>query len=272
MAVFNCIESQLYEQKKAHSQLVKLLNPPDGEKEVSLASTSVKTEIQALKAVDKTLLALVDLFEEHIGCSLPARGRSWLVRFIRNLFRSRLAAVAIDSEEVERLKKNARRELGSLQRIAPILAAHIRLREPSAVAELKRVCDAAPEGPEKREMPEKLALTPTKIGHPTTHADALKKVLRHFNDAHTRLLAEVEALNKIVGREYTLRGNALFRKATGDWGLGTPFRRLRRHVRGRNGPGLAAGGASASASASRVCLVEDAAVEKRPWRYDGIAV
>ncbi|KAK3350059.1 hypothetical protein B0T25DRAFT_257979 [Lasiosphaeria hispida] len=254
-AVFDCVECQLYEQSQAHFRLMELLDKRSGEKETT--HDFIQTQIQALQAVDKALAALVDLFDEHVGRSLPARDRNRFIRLVKNLFRSRLAAVAIDSEEVERLKKNARRELASLQRIAPILAAHIRLRDPSAVAELKRACDAAAEGPEKREMPEKLALAPAKIGNAAAHAAAFQKVRRCFDEAHARVLAELEVLNKVVGREYARRGDALFRRGRKAAKMGGGGSRWRR------------GGGPGPSPPSGVCRVEEAASEKRPWRCDG---
>jgi hypothetical protein len=73
------------------------------------------------------------------------------------------------------------------------------------------VCDTAADGPEKREMPEKMAISPSLIGDDAAQAAALKRVRRYYDESYTKVIGEIEALNKVLGAEYVRQGPRLFR-------------------------------------------------------------
>lgn len=72
------------------------------------------------------------------------------------------------------------------------------------------MCNAAKNGPEKTEMPEKLSLTPASLRDPAIAIAQLKRVRKHYEDTHAKVVAEVEALNKLVGAEVVKKGKSVW--------------------------------------------------------------
>ncbi|KAK3333746.1 hypothetical protein B0T19DRAFT_135522 [Cercophora scortea] len=273
MAVMECIENQLYKQKQlylglaaqqAHFATLNGMQPDDRDK-------VIKESITAMEAIDKALNTLIHLFEEQVGRILPpppmptSTSTRWnLTRALKNLLKNktRYGTVHIDDKTIENLKKEARRELEGLQRIAPLVAAHLRLASPATWKQLKRACDAATEGPERREMPEKMGLAPATLGNPAAHAAALKRVEGIYEESYNKVIAQVEALNKILGSEYVKRGEKLFRQqdGNGDVIVLSWRKRLRKTLGMKRGAGVNTG------QASKRCLVEEKAGAGAGWR------
>ncbi|KAK3381493.1 hypothetical protein B0H63DRAFT_450823 [Podospora didyma] len=222
--VLECIENQLFKQKQTYDLLNdRMVKLPEEKGRFSQDSTYqddqlayIQDNIRAIERVDRDINTIVTLIEKHVGRSPPPQGRWKIVRAIKGLFQPKFGAIAVDDAAIEQLKKDVRRELNLFQCISPVMAAHIRLCHasnwyflppPFFSEQLKRVCDSASEGPEKREMTEKMAISPTSIGSDA----AFDKVRTHYDEAYNKLLAEIEALNKALGVEYVRQGAALFR-------------------------------------------------------------
>jgi hypothetical protein len=215
-AVLECVESQLYKQKVAYDNLSTYLTELGSlERDPVLAHTArmrsvIEQNIAALEAIDMSLTTVVSFFEEHVGRAAPVKGKWKMVQKIKRFIEGPYAAVAIKDKQVEELKKKARNELSSLQRTSPILAAHIRLRDNNSKDELQRVCNAAAKGPEQTEMAFKLAIAPGNLYNLQSQAAHLKRVRAAYDETYNKLIAEVEALNKVVGSEYAKKGDKLF--------------------------------------------------------------
>ncbi|KAK3692315.1 hypothetical protein B0T22DRAFT_10230 [Podospora appendiculata] len=257
MAVMNCIENQLYKQKQQYLALAAqhphflTLNGMEHDDRNKV----IKESLAAMEGVDKALNTLIWLFEQHVGRQ-PPKTTGWkLTRALKNLLKPNYGAVRIDDKTVEQLKKDARRELEGLQRIAPLVAAHLRLSAPASWKPLKRVCDAAADGPERREMPEKMGLAPSALGNPAAQATALARVRGIYDEGYANVLARVEALNKVLGSEYVRRGAKLFKEPPPAAGKGKRGLRERLGIKKSAPPKPVREG----------CLVED---KGRGWKCD----
>lgn len=98
-----------------------------------------------------------------------------------------------------------------------MLAAHIRLHDGERKAEFERVCNSAQSGPEKNEMPKKLGIMSSKLRNSSDQVAQLKRVREHYDESYQKVLAETDALNKAIGREYARKGDKLF-NLRGKWG------------------------------------------------------
>jgi hypothetical protein len=56
----------------------------------------------------------------------------------------------------------------------------------------------------------KLAIVPGNLYNAQSQAAHLKRVRAHYDETYNKLIAEVEALNKVVGGEYAKKGDKLF--------------------------------------------------------------
>jgi len=118
----------------------------------------------------------------------------------------------------------ARRSLATLQRVAPILAFHIRLHDQETRVHLRETFDKAGPDPEKREMADKLAVSPNQLENKCKRAEQMRRVRKAYEHSYNIVVAEVEAVNKLVGAEYCRRGDEVLKV----WGrLGRLGRRLR---------------------------------------------
>lgn len=192
----------------------------------------VSEYIEALEEIDQTLSSLVQLYEDNVGQrnskskrkSKSKGERSWLAALgllFLPLFgkNSRsYGVIKIDNENLEELKANARRELEDLQRVAPIIAAHARLRQLEAAKELKEVCDTAKAGPERSELPSKLSIQPANLLNKQAQVASLARVLKYYDASHEKVIEQVEALDKFVGKKFAEDGPSIFRdKKDRDW-------------------------------------------------------
>ena len=119
------------------------------------------------------------------------------------------------ASELVPLLRALEREHSGLRRIAYLLVAHVRLRHPTHWKPLKNACDNASAGPEKCEMPEKMAIKTSRIGEPEPALASLAKVRRLYEEQHGKLLGAVEAVSKGVGR-VMMENDGMFR-----WGAGS---------------------------------------------------
>ncbi|KAK5653354.1 hypothetical protein OQA88_9046 [Cercophora sp. LCS_1] len=209
-SVLSCIEAQLFRQKEAFVLLSSHLADLESCTAAASIPALIENNIATLESIDSALSTLVSLLDNHIGRHPSPKAKFRFVRRLISFIRGPMATIAIDDANVEAAKRKARTELQTFQRISPILAAHIRLRDSSRRAELQRVCDAARNGPEKTEMPEKLALSPACLRDRDTAIAQLKRVRKHYEDTHAKVVAEVEALNKLVGAELAKKGKEVW--------------------------------------------------------------
>jgi len=216
-AVLECIESQLYEQRKANERLISSLDAlaflerqPEPAR-LAMNSTISQT-IEALQSVHANLDALAALYSQHVGRAAPVKGKGkWkIVQTIKNFVRGPLGSVAINNKELEDLKKKVHNELGTLRCTTPILAAHVRLRDGDRRDELQRVCNEAATGPEKTGMTWNLNIMPGNLYDARGQATDMARIRQRYVETYNRVLAEVEAVNKVVGGEYARKGDKLF--------------------------------------------------------------
>lgn len=181
----------------------------------------IKEYIQALEEVDKAFSSLIWIYDHNVGQtgskSNNSGERSWLAALGLLLLRlfgkhtGPYGSIKIDDKHLEELKADARRELTHLQRVTPIVAAHARLRQLEAAQELKKVCDLATEGPERTELPSKLAIQPANLLNKRAQVSSLTRVIKHYEASHGRVLERVEALDKFVGKKFAEDGTNIFR-------------------------------------------------------------
>lgn len=105
----------------------------------------------------------------------------------------------------------ALRLLYKLQRQAPALTFHVRLHEPEARANLRNVYDKASPEAEKREMVWQLTTSPLQLENKHKRAEEMGWRRTAFDNGYNSLVAEVEAVNKLVGVEYCRRGEEVLR-------------------------------------------------------------
>ncbi|KAK1832427.1 hypothetical protein QBC39DRAFT_348685 [Podospora conica] len=216
-ASLGCIESWLWQQKVGYSAVndaLDALKSAEGKK-AQAPTTNTKALIdnatKTLEALDKSLNSLVLLLDTRVGRYPAAEGKWKLFKALRALLRGPLMAVAIDDADLEAHKKQARRSLATLQRIAPILALHIRLYDKQTRTQLREAYDKAGPDPEKREMSGKLAISPTQLESNRNRAAHMKRVREAYEQSYNNVVAEVEAVNKLVGAEYCRRGEEVLK-------------------------------------------------------------
>lgn len=105
----------------------------------------------------------------------------------------------------------ALRLLYKLQRQTPALTFHVRLHEPEARANLRNVYDKASPEAEKREMVWQLTTSPLKLENKHKRAEEMGWRRTAFDNGYNSLVAEVEAVNKLVGVEYCRRGEEVLK-------------------------------------------------------------
>ncbi|KAK0641013.1 hypothetical protein B0T16DRAFT_206021 [Cercophora newfieldiana] len=222
-AVLKCIESQLYAQKQAYERAMRcldrilILERNTVRIHTGMINSIVELNVGHLEDLDTELTTLVALFEEHVGRAAPLKGKWKLVQKIKSFVKGPFTSMAIDDKGLEDLKKKVRRELSTLQRTAPILTAHIRLRNNDNKRELLRACSEAKAGPEKSEMVWKLAIAPGNLYNYQHQANQLKRVRAYYEETYNKVMAEIEALNKAVAGAYAKKGDKLF-NIRGKWG------------------------------------------------------
>ncbi|KAK0743263.1 hypothetical protein B0T18DRAFT_448022 [Schizothecium vesticola] len=216
-ASLGCIESWLWQQKVGHSAVNDTLDaletvesekaqePPTNTKEL------IENATKALEVLDKSLNSLVYLIDTRIGRYPAVEGKLKLFAALRALIRGPLMAVAIDDADLEAHKKQARRSLATLQRVVPVLAFHIRLHDQETRVHLREAYDKAGPGPEKREMTDKLAVSPKQLENKRKRAEQMRRVRKAYEHSYNGVVAEVEAVNKLVGAEYCRRGEEVLK-------------------------------------------------------------
>ncbi|KAK0709644.1 hypothetical protein B0T26DRAFT_874672 [Lasiosphaeria miniovina] len=210
--VLECIDNHLYRQKQTYDLLSDLMSKMVSSSEVT--PEMVEDNVSAIEGVDKALTTVVSMFQQHVGRSPAPSSRCGVFRAVQKMFQPKFGAIAIDDDVIEELKKSTRLELGQLQRLAPVLAAHVRLQKPENWKKLKADCASALEGDERNVMPDKMGISSKWLGDMGEHAAALRLVRAHYDIIYNRLLADIEALNKAVGAEYVRRGATLFRSTS----------------------------------------------------------
>jgi len=120
--------------------------------------------------------------------------------------------------------------------MSPVLAGHVRLQQGEYQRSLREAYERAPEGPEKHTLPDKLGVRPASIGDAGFHTAMLAVIHEQFGENHDKVLAEIEAFNKLVGAEYVLRGEEMFPAAAA-----SSSRRRRHRWAGKMFPGFGCG-------------------------------
>ncbi len=93
-------------------------------------------------------------------------------------------------------------DLATLQRMAPLMTAHVRMRSSVHWRKLKEVFDQTEEGPEKREMPDKMAIEPQNLEQASTRVKNLARVRGTYEKDYAAVLAKIEAVSKAAGTAY----------------------------------------------------------------------
>lgn len=221
-AVLKTVEDLLYQQKISHDTLRKKLiilkTGGLGEEETRKA---VDECIMALEEVDRDLSTLVYIYDQNVGKISASKSKDmaekpWWAALCQLLIRlfmrhGEFGSVAIDDKTLEELKDNARKELRSMQRVAPIIAAHARLRDSRNWKELKRVCDSATSEVEKWELPNRLGINLNRLAVTSSQTAAIDRVYRFYETSHDKVLVQLEALDKCVGKKFADEGTKIFR-------------------------------------------------------------
>lgn len=105
----------------------------------------------------------------------------------------------------------ALRLLSLLQRKAPGLTFHVRLHEPGARAHLRKVYEEASPEAEKRQMAWQFTTSPLELENKHKRAEAMAWRRTSFDNGYNSLVAEVEAINKLIGAEYCRRGQEVLK-------------------------------------------------------------
>ncbi|KAM7198868.1 hypothetical protein V8F20_005935 [Naviculisporaceae sp. PSN 640] len=218
--VLQSIQDLLYQQKtmygKLHDVQKVLENPELGEDSV-LEHVNQYTGI--LEEIDQVLCSLIQIYERNVGKpNQKSKSESSMLRALCLLFlrlfknnRQAYGSIKIDDDHLEQLKANARRELKGLQRVAPIIAAHARLHDLYTANALKKLCDEAKAGPERCELPSKIAIQPANLLNKQAQARCLAMVLAYYQSSHEKVIEQVEALDKFVGKKFAEEGPRIFR-------------------------------------------------------------
>jgi len=221
-AVLKTVEELLYRQKIHHDALRNKLNVlKNKEMDDEATRKAVDDYIKTLEEVDTDLSTLVYLYDQNVGKVTVSKSKDmaekpWWMALRQLLIRlfmrhGEFGSLSINDKALEELKDSARRELKSMQRVAPIIAAHVRLRDSRNWQDLKRVCDLATSGVEKWELPTKLGINLNNLSYKSSQVASLDRVSKYYETSHDKVLVKLEALDKCVGKKFADEGTKIFR-------------------------------------------------------------
>ncbi|KAK1759606.1 hypothetical protein QBC47DRAFT_111796 [Echria macrotheca] len=211
-AILSCIRHFRTLQKEAFSSLCTSLRElrdldakPKWQYDLETTRRAIANAMASLNTLGGSLNAVVDLFEKHVGRAGPVESRWLLIRRLKRFLKGRFAVVAIDSPLVEELKGKMRVELDRLNRISPILASHIRIRDPNNRDELQKACDTAKSPLEQICMIDKLHLQD--VNSPTRRDEKLYVVRKLYFGVYFSIVEHIKKLEALINNEYSKRGD-----------------------------------------------------------------
>ncbi|KAM7224078.1 hypothetical protein V8F06_000551 [Rhypophila decipiens] len=217
------LENRLYSQKVLYEQLKekqKILE--DGHPEEGSIRQHIDEYVEILERLDEDLSEVIAIYDHSIGRRnfsadlIGQRERSGFaalrLRLLRSIGIHKYGTIKINDKYFEELKDRARQELRHMQRMAPLLAAHVRLQQSETGQKLKQTCDLASEGPEKSEFTSKMAIQPANLSNRKAQLAILAHVSKGYEKTRENLLVQVEALDRFLAKKVTEKGFEIFRK------------------------------------------------------------